>query len=122
MDISIRLAELIEATGDNPVWFAEKLGIHRSSISHLLSGRNKPGVEFFEKLLAVYPDTDLGWLISGREKSAPAGPSADREQTVVVPEKPSAQPVSSSKNQREPVRVILFYADGSFESFDSSAS
>ncbi|MFN5845866.1 MAG: helix-turn-helix domain-containing protein, partial [Flavobacteriia bacterium] len=33
-----------------PSGFADKLGIQRSNVSHVLSGRNKPSLDFLEKI------------------------------------------------------------------------
>lgn len=45
--------------------FADKIGIQRSSLSHLLSGRNKPSLEFVMKIVSVLPDVDLDWILNG---------------------------------------------------------
>jgi transcriptional regulator with XRE-family HTH domain len=45
--------------------FAEKIGVQRSSISHLLSGRNKPSLDFILKIIEVFPDVDLYWILNG---------------------------------------------------------
>ena len=50
----------------SPAEFADRIGVQRSSISHILSGRNKPSIDFLEKILLVFPDIDIGWLITGR--------------------------------------------------------
>lgn len=47
--------------------FADKIGVQRSSVSHVLSGRNKPSIDFLEKILIAFPDIDVTWLISGRK-------------------------------------------------------
>lgn len=49
-----------------PVRFAEQIGVQRSSISHILSGRNKPSYDFLLKIAGKYPEIDLNWLISGK--------------------------------------------------------
>jgi transcriptional regulator with XRE-family HTH domain len=46
--------------------FADVVGVQRSSISHILSGRNKPSFDFIEKMLIAYPDVDAQWLITGK--------------------------------------------------------
>ncbi len=45
--------------------FAEEIGVQRSGISHILSGRNKPSLEFVQKLLNRFPEINTEWLISG---------------------------------------------------------
>jgi transcriptional regulator with XRE-family HTH domain len=42
--------------------FADKIGVQRSSLSHLLSGRNKPSLDFILKIVDVFPDVDLYWF------------------------------------------------------------
>ena len=46
--------------------FADMIGVQRSSISHILSGRNKPSFDFIEKILIKYPEINADWLITGR--------------------------------------------------------
>jgi transcriptional regulator with XRE-family HTH domain len=46
--------------------FAEEIGVQRSGISHILSGRNKPSLEFMQKLLNRFSDINAEWLISGK--------------------------------------------------------
>ena len=45
--------------------FADKLGVQRSGLSHLLSGRNKPSLDFVLKLIDNFPEVDLYWLLNG---------------------------------------------------------
>ncbi|CAM3716449.1 helix-turn-helix transcriptional regulator [Flavobacterium chungbukense] len=45
--------------------FADKIGVQRSSMSHLLSGRNKPSLDFVMKILEVFPEIDLYWILLG---------------------------------------------------------
>jgi transcriptional regulator with XRE-family HTH domain len=46
--------------------FADKIGVQRSSLSHLLSGRNKPSLDFILKILDVFPEVDLYWILNGK--------------------------------------------------------
>jgi len=54
----------------SPAEFADRIGVQRSSISHILSGRNKPSIDFLEKILLVFPEIDISWLITGRITSS----------------------------------------------------
>ncbi|MDG5799973.1 helix-turn-helix transcriptional regulator [Marinilabiliaceae bacterium ANBcel2] len=45
--------------------FANIIGVQRSSVSHVLSGRNNPGLEFIQKTLLKFPDISSEWLING---------------------------------------------------------
>jgi len=62
----IRLKKILECYSENASSFAGKIGVPRSSISHLLSGRNKPSLEFILKILSAYPEIDLYWLVNGK--------------------------------------------------------
>lgn len=46
--------------------FADILGVNRSSISHLLSGRNNPGLDFLQKVLVKFPHINPDWLLMGQ--------------------------------------------------------
>jgi len=46
--------------------FADEIGVQRSSISHILSGRNNPSLEFVTKILKRYPEINADWILFGR--------------------------------------------------------
>lgn len=46
--------------------FADKVGVQRSSLSHLLSGRNKPSLDLIMKIVSEFPEVDLYWIINGK--------------------------------------------------------
>ncbi|TLX73670.1 helix-turn-helix domain-containing protein [Labilibacter sediminis] len=46
--------------------FADILGVNRSSISHLLSGRNNPSLDFLQKVLVNFPHINPDWLLLGQ--------------------------------------------------------
>jgi len=60
-----RLQELMDKEGISPARFAELVGVQRSSVSHILSGRNNPSLEFIQKILSAFPEISSDWLISG---------------------------------------------------------
>jgi transcriptional regulator with XRE-family HTH domain len=64
-----RFKVLLDQLNLSPSEFADRIGVQRSSISHVLSGRNKPSIDFLEKILNVFPDIDTTWLITGRNTS-----------------------------------------------------
>lgn len=63
-----RLLQLMQLEQLSPAKFADILGIQRSGLSHILSGRNKPGYEFISKLLLKFPTVSAEWLITGKGK------------------------------------------------------
>ena len=47
--------------------FSDEIGIQRSSLSHVLSGRNKPSLDFMLKIKNRFSDINLNWLLLGQE-------------------------------------------------------
>ena len=45
--------------------FADEIGVQRSSVSHVLSGRNKPGFDFVQKIMSKFPEINAEWLLTG---------------------------------------------------------
>ena len=66
MEIHNRIAQILQTEDITAKLFSEKLGVERSSISHLLSGRNKPSIDFLDKFFNIFPDYNPLWLISGK--------------------------------------------------------
>lgn len=46
--------------------FAEEIGIQPSGMSHILSGRNRPSLDFVMKVINRYPEIDINWLMFGK--------------------------------------------------------
>jgi transcriptional regulator with XRE-family HTH domain len=46
--------------------FADEIGVQRSSISHILSGRNNPSLDFIQKTLSRFPDISPDWILTGK--------------------------------------------------------
>ncbi|WP_396171598.1 helix-turn-helix transcriptional regulator [Flavobacterium sp.] len=61
-----RLEIILDYYSLNASSFADKIGVQRSSMSHLLSGRNKPSLDFMLKILEVFPEVDLYWMLNGK--------------------------------------------------------
>ena len=65
-DFIKRLETILDYYSLNASSFADKIGVQRSSLSHLLSGRNKPSLDFILKIVEVFPDVDLYWILNGK--------------------------------------------------------
>lgn len=61
-----RLQRIIEAEKITPARFAEILGVQRSAISHILTGRNKPSFDLISKIIVKFPAINAEWLITGK--------------------------------------------------------
>ena len=122
---------------------ARLLEIQPSGISHIMSGRNKPSFDFVVKILSVFPDINPDWLMldsdevyrrgetprsnplfdidefdSPSESSSDALENSELSASQNQVEKLPMQNFSSAKNSGKPVdRIVIFYADGTFESF-----
>ena len=64
--MNARLQQFLVAENISQAQFAETIGVARASISHILSGRNKPGFDFIESISRHFPKLNLEWLVSGR--------------------------------------------------------
>lgn len=81
MNLSDKIELLIKRKQMSSSQFADVLGIPRSSISHILSGRNKPSLDVVQKILTAFPEVsaedllfeDRTLSISGVKPSVPLG-------------------------------------------------
>jgi transcriptional regulator with XRE-family HTH domain len=124
--------------------FADKINVQRSSLSHLLSGRNKPSLDFIIKVIEVFPEVDLYWILNGKgtfPKSEKIFSIQSTKQEVISDETNtpdlfstdqtnSKQPfinneigkktISLSNNDVKTIeRIVIFYTDGSFKNYQS---
>ncbi len=71
MSLSIaakKIRFLVEYKNITSSAFADYIDIQRSSISHILSGRNKPSIDIIRKILRAYPDINPNWLLFDDEE------------------------------------------------------
>lgn len=109
-----RLLQFLQAENITQSQFADTLSVARGSVSHILSGRNKPGYDFLESLLLHYPRLNLDWLMTGK------GRMFRDEEVTDAPEGPSGEifPVlQTSLPARQIDRITVFYSDNTFQEF-----
>ena len=97
-----RLLKIITSEGLTSATLAEELGVQRSGISHILSGRNYPSFDFLQKLLGRFPKLNAEWLILGQGamyKSA----VADLSNLFTVSVPVENKPVSPTIPEKSPV-------------------
>lgn len=82
MDLNKKIEQIIIDKGLSPSYFADTIGIQRSSISHILSGRNKPSLDIIQRILKVFPDIDRDWLIFDNEVPQQNTPQINRQQPI----------------------------------------
>ena len=119
MEINARIRMIIDSHRLTAGAFADKIGVQRSNVSHVLSGRNKPSFEFLEKVLLAFPKVSALWLVTGRQ---------ERVNTEAVHEKRSQTETQSAKtienksvtiksDERKLLKTILIYDDNSCEEY-----
>ena len=60
-----RIQQLIEEKKMTATQFSDEVGVQRSSLSHVLSGRNNPSLDFMLKIKNRFPEIRLDWLLLG---------------------------------------------------------
>ncbi len=123
-----RLNVLMEYYEISAALLAEKIEVQRSSISHILSGRNKPSLEFVLKILKAFPEVELYWLLNGVgsfpkqveiQESAPTLFSTIREpETKKESTKPIMKSVTGDNLNEEIERIVVFYRNGRFKNYN----
>lgn len=127
----------------SPSKFADEIGVQRSSISHILSGRNKPSLDIVQKIIRRYPEIGTDWLLEEPPAPEPvrqpapasvasngtAGQPVPRDNAPIPPyvqhqEEPEPyepEPVlpnaAPGASERQIVKVLVFYSDGTFSEF-----
>ncbi|WP_191859634.1 helix-turn-helix domain-containing protein [Hanstruepera ponticola] len=113
-DFSKRLEKVIDFYGETASSFAEKIGVQRSSISHILSGRNKPSLDFVMKVLSSYPEVELYWLLNGK------GNFPKMVEPTISKNESSEHQNSFQKqitSDQDIERIVIFFKDGTFKNF-----
>lgn len=122
-EFNTRLKKILDYYGLSASAFAEVITVQRSSISHILSGRNKPSLDFISKVLNAFPEIDLLWLLSGvgdfPRNTTPPLPKTEKAQELAKPTNPVAT-ISSGDELIE--RIVIFYKDGSFKNYAMNPS
>lgn len=83
--INERIEKVISLSGLSNSEFADRIEVPRSSISHLLSGRNKPSLDFLMKIKAEFPKYHWDWLIYGSGEMEEQNKAEQQVEKKVVP-------------------------------------
>lgn len=118
-DFAKRLRKIIEYYSESASSFSDKIGVQRSSISHILSGRNKPSLDFVLKVLSAFPEVELYWLLNGK------GTFPASTNNTIAPKHPPPQEPNSPQNttgnasipDKSIDKIVIFYRDGTFKEF-----
>jgi transcriptional regulator with XRE-family HTH domain len=142
-----RIKQLLEKKKLTATQFSDEIGVQRSSLSHVLSGRNKPSLDFMLKVKERYPEINLNWLLLGEgdmtensivKEELPEKGVMDKRQEMDV-EKNELDEISKTMIVEEPIQksgklpnyskiiakqsdevdmVITFFGDGSFKVYN----
>ena len=127
-----RLQVILNYYGISATDFSNQISVNRSTISHLLSGRNKPSLDFVMKVLEKFPEVELYWILNGKgkfpsEKTAISPISISSEKTPKIDtsiksidnvQSQTHIPSKITKSFNDDIeRIIIFYKDGSFKSY-----
>ena len=132
-EFTIRLNKIMEYYDLSAASFADKIEVGRSSISHLLSGRNKPSLDFVMKIIKAFPEVELYWLLNGKGSFPKNSGSAVKQDQPEAREKVPLQdlfshsaPISeetlpqiASGNGKNIQKIVIFYTDGTFEAYEN---
>ncbi len=133
MDIATRIKEIIAHYQLTSAGFAHKIGIQPSSVSHILSGRNKPSLDLIQKITASFTDVNTHWLITGENEmftnvitnvnpknKEPESPIITEKETEVskaetILKSTPTLPKANTSKQKEVEKIVVFYTDKTFD-------
>ena len=77
MTINDKIKQILIEKNLTPSYFADEIGVQRSSISHILSGRNRPSFDIIQKIIRRFPELGYEWIMeeesqSGSNRQMPA--------------------------------------------------
>lgn len=134
----------MEREGLTPSKFAETIGIQRSAMSHIISGRNNPSLDVLTKILERFNSIDSDWLLFGKghmlrdhtpsiepdlfkntaiiQQDSPIGSEYGQEMKVKIPESGIKNAIYQSvipieRPERKVSKIMIFYSDNTFETF-----
>ena len=93
-----RIKLILKEKGLTSSVFADKVGVSRSAVSHILNKRNDPGMDTINKILKTFPDISPTWFING------LGPM-HRHERVVMKEPDIFSPDQSDELPKQPVKT-----------------
>lgn len=114
-----RIQQLIAREGLTAAQFADKVGLQRSTLSHILSGRNNPSIDVVTRIHATYPNIPVNWLMFGegepdaiQNPEKPYGMSLENERNMATePAKPQYGKEFDSNGRERTPYVIDFEND-----------
>ena len=112
-----RIKKIIEENNLSNSEFAEKIGIPKSSVTHLLAERNNPSLDIIIKISEAFENISTDYLIFGQENQVK--PTIQDINTLFneLDESVSEDTVKDSNNKVK--SIILIYENNKFEQIDN---
>lgn len=125
-EIVLRIKKVIEDHELNAASFAEKIGVQRSGISHILSGRNKPSLEFLSKIQITFEEVEFDWLLLGTKNNSENTPTTlfnipEEKSEIDLQQTTPYLGSENSEDEKEIKKIIFIYADDSFKLIDKKS-
>lgn len=144
-----RIQAFLQSENKSYAQFAEEIGVQPSGISHILSGRNNPSLDFVTKMLHRYPALSAEWLLFGRgsmykfvsqptlfdvempnssynatEEPGASDSLADGPEFPERAEKGAgfekSLPENDHRTAKQLIRIVMFYSDKTFTEYTQS--
>ena len=144
-----RICKIMEREGLTPSKFADKIGVQRPALSHVLNGRNNVSLDMVMKIMQAFPEISTDWMLYGNGDMSKqhALITSEGEENTPFEERQEAAPVNSAaipqqKKTAQPMqdmeaashiirmdstdkrisKIMIFYSDDTFETFTSEKS
>ncbi len=112
--VAERIGKIIKENNLSASSFAKMIGVQRSSISHILSGRNNPSLDLLLKIHKAFDYITLEWLILGdNSMEKPSSKIENKHNSELIIEENDFD----KKKQSLLREIVYYYNDGSFERF-----
>lgn len=115
-DFIKRLTQILKYYNLSASAFADNISVQRSSISHLLSGRNKPSLDFILRVIHAFPEVNLYWLLKG-EGTFPMKENRTKIDTPTLVKNLSKEKTLGLTETKTIEKIVVLYTDGTFKSY-----
>jgi transcriptional regulator with XRE-family HTH domain len=121
-----RILQILKHTGMTATKLADEIGVQRSGISHMISGRNQPSYDFMIKLLNRFPEISAEWLLRGKGQMIPSETEVKNDPHLTeqyredkIFNSPGANFANNSSKVTNVtiVKIITLNSDGTFEAY-----
>lgn len=144
-----RISAIITKKGLTPTQFADQVGIQRSTLSHILNGRNKVSTEIVTRIHHKMPEISINWLLFGEGDMYTNAPSlyqpsifdeivinrppdnTDYEYRKEMSQETEENVNNTTENKenttekrveiryKKITKIMVFYSDNTFDTFSS---